>query len=107
MGLEIDIPGDLSGLRLPLVEVKNLSMREALLKVLEGSNYDYILVAVPDQPDRVRKLVVPVSRRKFRRLPRRFDRRTGLSRIRLVAALKPPSKTTPTHSPSRLRAVQS
>jgi hypothetical protein len=59
MGLEIDIPGDLIGLRLPLVEVKNLSMREALLKVLEGSNYDYILVAVPGQPDRVRKLVVP------------------------------------------------
>ena len=59
MGLEIDIPGDLNGLRLPLVEIKNLSMREALLKVLEGSNYDYILVAVPGQPDRVRKLVVP------------------------------------------------
>ena len=59
LGLEIDIPGDLSGLRLPLVEVRNLSMREALLKVLEGSNYDYILVAAPDQPDRVRKLVVP------------------------------------------------
>jgi len=59
MGLEIDIPGDLSGLRIPLVEVKNLSMREALLKVLEGSNYDYILVAAPEQPDRVRKLVVP------------------------------------------------
>jgi hypothetical protein len=59
MGLELDIPGDLNGLRLPLVEVKNLSMRDALLKVLEGSNYDYILVASPDQPDRVRKLVVP------------------------------------------------
>jgi hypothetical protein len=61
MGLEIDIPGDLNGLRLPLVEVKNLSMREALLKVLEGSNYDYILVAVPGQPDRVRRLVVPAK----------------------------------------------
>ncbi len=61
MGLEIDIPGDLNGLKLPLVEVKNLSMREALLKVLEGSNYDYILVAVPGQPDRVRKLVVPAK----------------------------------------------
>ena len=59
LGLEIDIPGDLNSLRLPLVEIKNLSMREALLKVLEGSNYDYILVAVPDQPDRVRKLLVP------------------------------------------------
>lgn len=59
MGLELDIPGDLNNLRLPLVEVKNLSMREALLKVLEGSNYDYILVALPDQPDRVRKLIVP------------------------------------------------
>ena len=59
MGLEVDIPGDLNGLRLPLVEIKNLSMRDALLKVLEGSNYDYILVALPEQPDRVRKLVVP------------------------------------------------
>lgn len=59
IGLELDIPGDLNGLRLPLVEIKNLSMREALRKVLEGSNYDYILVAAPEQPDRVRKLVVP------------------------------------------------
>lgn len=59
MGLELDIPGDLSSLRLPLVEVRNLTMRDALLKVLEGSNYDYILVAAPEQPDRVRKLVVP------------------------------------------------
>src|SRR5262245_17322343 len=59
LGLEVDIPGDLNGLRLPLVEIKNLSMREALLKVLEGSNYDYILIAAPDQPDRVRKLLVP------------------------------------------------
>jgi len=59
IGLELDIPGDLNGLRLPLVEIKNLSMREALLKVLEGSNYDFILVASPEQPDRVRKLVVP------------------------------------------------
>ncbi|MSO23346.1 MAG: hypothetical protein EXQ58_08865 [Acidobacteria bacterium] len=59
LGLELDIPGDLNRLRLPLVEIKNLSMREALLKVLEGSNYDYILVASPEQSDRVRKLVVP------------------------------------------------
>lgn len=59
LGLEIDIPGELNSLRLPLVEIKNLSMREALLKVLEGSNYDFILVAMPGQPDRVRKLVVP------------------------------------------------
>jgi hypothetical protein len=59
LGLELDIPGELNSLRLPLVEIRNLSMREALLKVLEGSNYDYILVAVPEQPDRVRKLVVP------------------------------------------------
>jgi len=58
-GLEFDIPGDLNALRLPLVEVKNLTVREALLKVLEGSNYDYILIAAPDQPDLVRKLLVP------------------------------------------------
>lgn len=72
LGLEIDVPGDLSGLRLPLVEIKNLSMREALLKVLEGSNYDYILVAVPGQPDRVRRLVVPGKSAKVSSTPAAF-----------------------------------
>jgi hypothetical protein len=57
-GLEYDVPGDLQQLRLPLVEIKNLNLRDALLRVLEGSNYDYILVAAPGEPDRVVKLLV-------------------------------------------------
>ncbi len=57
-GLQYELPGELSGVRLPLVEIKNLSVKDALLKVLEGSNYDYILVAEPNQPGQVRRLLV-------------------------------------------------
>jgi hypothetical protein len=58
-GLQFEIPGDLQAVRLPLVEISNLSVREALLKLLQGSNYDYILIAAPGNPDQVQKLLVP------------------------------------------------
>jgi hypothetical protein len=58
-GLEFEIPSELQGLRLPMVEIQRLSVREALLKLLEGSNYDYILVAMPGDPDRIQKLLIP------------------------------------------------
>jgi hypothetical protein len=58
-GLQVEIPADLQGVRLPLIEISNLSVREALLKLLEGSNYDYILIAAPGNPDQVQKLLVP------------------------------------------------
>ena len=57
-GLEYDIPGDLRGFNLPLVEIKNLTLKTALLKVLEGSNYDYILIASPDDAERIVKLLI-------------------------------------------------
>ena len=57
-GMEYDIPGDLRGLGLPLVEIKNLTLKNALLKVLEGSNTDYILIASPNDPERIMKLLV-------------------------------------------------
>ena len=57
-GLEYDVPGELKGLHLPLVEIKGLTVKAALLKVLEGSSYDYILVAGPEDPEKVLRLVV-------------------------------------------------
>ncbi len=57
-GVQYEIPNELQSTRLPLVEIKNLSMKDALLKVLEGSNYDYILVAEPGQPSRIQRLLV-------------------------------------------------
>ena len=57
-GMEYDIPGDLRGFSLPLVEIKNLTLKSALLKVLEGSNTDYILIASPNDPERIMKLLV-------------------------------------------------
>ena len=56
--MEYDIPGDLRGFSLPLVEIKNLTLKSALLKVLEGSNTDYILIASPNDPERIMKLLV-------------------------------------------------
>lgn len=57
-GMEYDIPGDLRGLSLPLVEIKNLTLKSALLKVLEGSNTDYILIASPADAERIMKLLI-------------------------------------------------
>ena len=57
-GMEYEIPGDLRGMSLPLVEIKNLSLKSALLRILEGSNTDYILIASPKDPERVMKLLV-------------------------------------------------
>jgi hypothetical protein len=58
-GLQFEIPGELQSLRLPLVEIKGLSVRESLLKLLEGSNHDYILIAAPGNAEQVLKLLVP------------------------------------------------
>lgn len=57
-GLEFDVPGEFKTLRLPLVEIRGLTVKAALLKVLEGSNYDYILVSGPGDPEKVLRLLV-------------------------------------------------
>ena len=71
-GLQFEIPGDLQGLRLPLVEIRSLSVREALLKLLQGSNYDYILIAAPGNSDQVQKLLVPGRSTKVSGAPSAF-----------------------------------
>jgi hypothetical protein len=57
-GLEYDIPPEMRGQKIPLVEIRGLTLRSALVKVLEGSNFDYILICSPDDPEKVRKLLV-------------------------------------------------
>ena len=57
-GLEFDIPPELRNQRIPLVEIKGLTLRSALVKILEGSNFDYILISFPDDAEKVRKLIV-------------------------------------------------
>lgn len=57
-GLEYDVPPEMRNQRIPLVEIKGLTLRSALMKVLEGSNFDYILICSPDDPERVTKLLV-------------------------------------------------
>jgi hypothetical protein len=57
-GLEYDIPLDFRSQRLPLVDIHGLSMRTALLKIFEGCNYDYILMAEPANPEKISKVLV-------------------------------------------------
>jgi hypothetical protein len=57
-GLQYEGPPDFRSERLPQVEINGLSMRSALLTLFEGSNYDYILMAVPADPDKIAKVIV-------------------------------------------------
>ena len=57
-GLEYEIPPEMRTERLPLLEIKGLSVKAALLKVLEGCNYDYILVAGPANPEKTSRLLI-------------------------------------------------
>ncbi len=57
-GLEYEIPAEMKSLRLPLVEIGGLTVKAGLLKILEGSNYDYILVSAPQDSAMVSILLV-------------------------------------------------
>jgi hypothetical protein len=57
-GLEYEIPSDLRSERLALVDIHGLSMRAALLKIFEGSNYDYVFIAERADPDKITKVLV-------------------------------------------------
>src|SRR5262245_39156362 len=57
-GLEYEIPPELRSERLALVDIHGLSMRAALLKIFEGSNYDYVLIAERADPDKIAKVLV-------------------------------------------------
>ena len=57
-GVEYDLPPDLRSQRIPLVEINRLTLKSALVKILEGSHCDYILISSTDDPEKVRKLIV-------------------------------------------------
>jgi hypothetical protein len=57
-GVECDVPPELRNQRIPLVEIKGLTLKSALVKILEGSHFDYILISSPGDPEKVRKLIV-------------------------------------------------
>jgi hypothetical protein len=58
MGLEYEIPSDLRSERLALVDIHGLSMRAALQKIFEGSNYDYVFIAERADPDKIARVLV-------------------------------------------------
>jgi hypothetical protein len=56
--LEYEVPPEFGRQRLPLVEINGLSPKDALMKILEGSNYDFILIGSPGNTGTVTRLIV-------------------------------------------------
>ncbi|MEW5978151.1 MAG: hypothetical protein AB1898_20335 [Acidobacteriota bacterium] len=57
-GIDFEVPPEMETIRLPLVEIQGLSVEAALVRLLEASSYDYLLVGAAGDPSKIRQLVV-------------------------------------------------
>ena len=57
-GLEMEIPNELKTKRVPLLEIRGLGVKAAVLKIMEGSGFDYFLLARAGRPDTLARLIV-------------------------------------------------
>ncbi len=78
-GLEFEIPTELKNKRVPLLEIQGLGVKAALLKIMEGSEFDFLLLGHAGRPDSVSRLIVSGKSMKV-------ERPTGRS--------SPPSRST-------------
>lgn len=58
-GMEVEIPDELKSRRVPLLEIRGLGVKAAVLKIMEGSGFDYFLLARAGRPDSLSRLIVP------------------------------------------------
>jgi hypothetical protein len=58
LGLKYELPPELRNQVVPMVSLVNLSSRDAFVKLLEGIQYDYILLASPSDPGRIAQLTI-------------------------------------------------
>jgi len=56
--LELDIPSKLKTERVPLLEIRGMDLKATLLKILEGAQYDFLLVGRPGSREAVGMLIV-------------------------------------------------
>ena len=64
-GLEMEIPNQLKIKRVPLLEIRGLGVKAAILKIMEGSGFDYFLLARAGRPDTLARLIVSGKSKKI------------------------------------------
>ena len=64
-GLEVEIPNELKTKRVPLLEIRGLGVKAAVLKIMEGSGFDYFLLARAGRPDTLARLIVSGKSKKI------------------------------------------
>lgn len=64
-GMEVDIPHELKSRQIPLLEIRGLEVKDAVVKIMEGSGFDYFLVARAGRPDSLARLIVAGKSRKI------------------------------------------
>lgn len=57
-GMRMEIPKELKAKRVTILEVRKLGIKAAIVKIMEGSGYDYFLLARPGHPHRLAGLIV-------------------------------------------------
>jgi len=64
-GMEVEIPNELKSKRVPLLEIRGLGVKATVLKIMEGSGFDYFLLARAGRPDSLSRLIVSGKSKKI------------------------------------------
>lgn len=63
--MEVEIPAELKSRRVPLLEIRGLGVKATVLKIMEGSGFDYFLLARAGRPDSLSRLIVSGKSKKI------------------------------------------
>ena len=64
-GMEVAMPAELKSRRIPVLEIRGLGVKATVLKIMEGSGFDYFLLAGAGRPDSLSRLIVSGKSRKI------------------------------------------
>ena len=64
-GMEVDVPDELRSKRVPLLEIRGLGVKDAVVKIMEGSGFDYFLLARAGRTDSLARLIVSGKSKKI------------------------------------------
>lgn len=64
-GMEVEIPNELKSKRVALLEIRGLGVKATVLKIMEGSGFDYFLLARAGRPDSLSRLIVSGKSKKI------------------------------------------
>ena len=64
-GMEVEIPNELKSRRVPLLEIRGMEVKATVLKIMEGSGFDYFLLARAGRPDSLSRLIVAGESKKI------------------------------------------